>query len=91
MKSQAIALKWHPHSEKVPRLTAKGGGRRAEEIIRLAREHGIPIRQDGDLVQVFSMMNPGEAIPPEVHAAVAEILAFIYWSNQQYEEIFGKA
>lgn len=89
-KNQAIALKWNPLTEGVPRLTAKGSGNLAEKIIRLARENGIPIRQDNDLVQVLSLMNTGEGIPPEVHTAVAEILAFIYWSNQQYEEILAK-
>ncbi len=55
-KQQAIALKWNPVSEAIPKLTAKGSGFIADEIIRLAKENGIPIRQDNDLVQVFSLM-----------------------------------
>ena len=87
-KQQAIALQWDPYLDKAPRLTAKGNGVLAEEIIRVARENNIPIREDHDLVQIFSLLDIGESIPPEVHTAIAEILAFIYWSNQQYTEIF---
>jgi len=87
-KQQAVALRWDPYLDKSPKLAAKGSGLLADEIIRVAQENGIPIREDHDLVQIFSLLDIGEAIPPEVHTAIAEILAFIYWSNQQYTEIF---
>ncbi len=86
---KAIALKWDPYLDEAPSMSAKGSGFLADEIIRLARENNIPIREDRDLVQIFSLLDIGAAIPPEVHTAIAEILAFIYWSNQQYGEIFG--
>ena len=90
-KHQAIALKWNPHLDAAPHLAAKGSGFLADEMIRLAQEHNIPIREDKDLVQVFSLLDTGDSIPPEVHTAIAEILAFIYWSNQQYTEIFDQS
>ncbi len=86
--NKAIALHWDPRLDQTPELSAKGSGLIADEIIRLAKENNIPIRQDNDLVQIFSLLDVGESIPPEVHTAIAEILAFIYWSNQQYAEIF---
>jgi len=89
-KNQAIALNWDPHIDAAPSLTAKGSGFLADEIIRLARENNIPIREDRDLVQIFSLLDIGASIPPEVHTAIAEILAFIYWSNQQYSDLFDK-
>ena len=88
-KRQAIALSWDPYLDEAPKLSAKGSGMVADEIIRLAKENGIPIREDKDLVQIFSLMDVGESIPPEVHTVIAEILVFIYWSNQQYTEIFN--
>ncbi|MBL4775638.1 MAG: EscU/YscU/HrcU family type III secretion system export apparatus switch protein [Mariprofundus sp.] len=88
-KNKAIALQWDPHLDQNPELTAKGSGLIADEIIRLAKENNIPIREDNDLVQIFSLLDIGESIPPEVHTAIAEILAFIYWSNQQYADIFN--
>jgi len=88
-QQQVIALNWDPYLDAVPKLTAKGCGPLADEILRLAREHNIPIREDRDLVQIFSQLDIGSSIPAEVHTAIAEILAFIYWSNQQYTDIFA--
>ena len=85
---QAVAIQWYPKRDDLPKLTAKGEGELADEILRLAREHNIPIREDRDLVQVLSLLDVGQSIPAEVHTAVAEILAFIYWTNQQYCEVF---
>ncbi|PIP02308.1 MAG: flagellar biosynthesis protein FlhB [Zetaproteobacteria bacterium CG12_big_fil_rev_8_21_14_0_65_54_13] len=87
-KHQAIALNWNPYLDAAPKITAKGSGLLADEIIRLAREHNIPIREDQDLVQIFSQLDIGASVPAEVHTAIAEILAYIYWSNQQYTDIF---
>jgi len=89
-KNMAIALQWDPHLDLAPELSAKGSGMLADEIIRIAKENNIPIREDSDLVQIFSLMDIGESIPSEVHTAIAEILAFIYWSNQQYADVFGE-
>lgn len=90
MKRKAIALKWDPYLDEAPMLAAKGQGVLADEIIRVAKANGIPIKEDSDLVQIFSLLDVGASIPPEVHTAIAEILAFIYWSNQQYTEIFDR-
>jgi len=87
-RRQAVALKWRPGLEKLPKVSAKGSETLADEIIRIAKAHDIPIREDHDLVQILSLLDIGDAIPPEIHTAIAEILAFIYWSNQQYTEIF---
>ncbi|TLS75303.1 flagellar biosynthesis protein FlhB [Mariprofundus erugo] len=88
-QQQAIALSWDPYLDEAPVMTAKGSGLLADEIIRLAREHHIPIREDRDLLQIFSQLDVGATIPAAAHTAIAEILAYIYWSNQQYAEIFG--
>jgi len=85
---QAIALNWNPHIDAVPSVSATGSGTLADEIIRIAKENNIPIREDRDLVQILSLLDIGEAIPAEVHTAIAEILAFIYWTNQKHTEVF---
>ncbi len=87
---QAVALQWNPSQDDVPKVTAAGTGALADKILHLAKENNIPIREDKDLVQILSLLNVGEGIPPEIHTAIAEILVFIYWSNQQYEEIFNQ-
>jgi flagellar biosynthesis protein len=78
---RAIALKYTPAHDRAPKVTAKGSGEVAEKIIRLAREHGVPIREDPALVEVLSHLDFDAEIPPSVYAVVAEILTFIYAMN----------
>jgi len=81
---EAVALAYDPGEGGLPRVTAKGRGELARELIRLAVENNIPIKYDPDLIQVLSTLDIGQAIPEEVYVAVAEILAFIYWVNQNF-------
>jgi flagellar biosynthesis protein len=61
-----------------PTLSAKGTGDFAEEIIALAKEHNIPIREQPDLVNLLAKLKLGEEIPRELYIAVAETIAFAY-------------
>lgn len=78
---KAVALKYEAADHAAPEVVASGRGRIAEQIIALARANGIYIKQDPDLVEVLSRLDIGEAIPPELYAVVAEILAFVYRVN----------
>ncbi len=49
----------------------------AEEILRIACEHDIPLRDDPALAEALAMLNVGEGIPAELFRAVAEVLAFV--------------
>ena len=51
---------------------------RAENIIKLAREHNVPIKEDPDLVALLVQLDLDQEIPPELYKVVAEILAFVY-------------
>jgi flagellar biosynthesis protein len=75
---QAVALRYQPGQDEAPRVAAKGRSLVAEKILELARRHGVPIRQDRNLVQVLSRLDLEQEIPPDVYRAVAEILAFVY-------------
>ena len=78
---KAVALKYKPLEDKAPKVTAKGAGVVAEKIIALAKKHGIPVKDDPDLVEVLSKLDIEAEIPAGVYVAVAEILAFIYSMN----------
>jgi flagellar biosynthesis protein len=78
----AVALRYLQELDEAPRLIAKGRGAIAERILKLARQHGIPIHPDTDLAEVLIHLDLGELIPPELYRAVAEILAHIYRMNQ---------
>jgi len=79
---KAAAIRYEQGVDSAPRLVAKGKGAVADRILEIARRHGIPIRQDRDLVQVLASLDLYQEIPPELYKAVAEILAFIYSLNR---------
>ena len=77
-QNQAVALRYEPRKDRAPKIAAKGRGRVAEEILELALQHNIPIREDKNLLQILSRLDLHQEVPGEVYKAVAEILAFIY-------------
>ena len=64
-----------------PRVAAQGADPVGEEILRLARRHDIPLRQDPALAAALSQLDPGVSVPPELFRAVAEVLAFVHRVN----------
>lgn len=77
----AVALGYDQDKDNAPVVLAKGGGEIASRIIALAKEHGIEIRQDADLLQILKAVDINQEIPIEAFAAVAEILSYIYQQN----------
>jgi len=77
----AIALRYSPETGSAPKIVAKGEGFVAEEILRIARENDIPLRQDPALAGALATLDIGAQIPPELFRAVAEVLAFVYKMN----------
>jgi len=81
----AVALKYDAAIENAPKVIAKGRGLVAEKIIALAREQGIPMREDPDLIQMLTQIDLDQEIPPSLYKIVAELLAFVYRLNQSYQ------
>ena len=75
---QELAVALHYDGEGAPRVTAKGRGPVAEQILTLAREHNVPIQQQPDLVRLLSQVDLGEEIPEALYVAVAEVIAFAF-------------
>jgi len=73
---RAIALQYD--GENAPIVTATGEGAIAEEIIRIAREHGVPLREDIMLAALLSELELGEEIPPLLYRVIAEVIAYTY-------------
>ncbi len=73
-----LAVALHYDGEGAPRVTAKGRGHVAEQILALAREHNVPIQQQPDLVRLLSKVDLGEEIPEALYVAVAEVIAFAF-------------
>lgn len=80
---RAIALRYERDGEAAPSLVAKGRGELAGRILELAERHGIPVRRDRDLLQLLSVCDLGDEIPPDLFGAVAELLAHFYRLNEE--------
>ena len=61
-----------------PRVVAKGQGAVAQEIIRRARESGVPIHRSSELVAALTQFDLDQSIAPALYVAVAEVLAWAY-------------
>jgi flagellar biosynthesis protein len=72
----ATALQYE--GKNAPTVTAKGHGEVADEIITLARQHGILVHQDDELSKLLSQLELGEQIPPQLYLVIAELIAFSY-------------
>ncbi len=72
----AVALQYD--GESAPKVTAKGAGDIAEQILAIAREHDVPLQDNPELVKVLSKIELGEQIPEALYLAVAEVIAFAY-------------
>ncbi|QSA98834.1 EscU/YscU/HrcU family type III secretion system export apparatus switch protein [Methylococcus sp. EFPC2] len=81
-----IAVALHYDGTHAPRVTAKGTGDVAEQIIRLAREHAIPLHPDPALIKVLANVPLGDEIPRELYLAVAEVIAFAYLLSGKHPE-----
>ncbi|MCC6729691.1 MAG: EscU/YscU/HrcU family type III secretion system export apparatus switch protein [Chthonomonadales bacterium] len=77
----AAALRYRPGDGAAPRLVARGRGSTARQILARARACGVPIRRDEAMVELLDAVELGEQIPPELYAAAAEILAWVYRLN----------
>jgi len=80
----AVALRYHPQApylDAAPRLVAKGEGLLADRILKLAREHGIPVERDPDLLAALAPLQVDRVLPPELFKAVAIMLAALYRAN----------
>lgn len=81
-KPVAVALKYEGKTELAPRVTAKGRGAIAEQIVETARSQGVEVHEDAELAQLLVTLDIDSFIPVEAFAAVAEILGYVYRKNR---------
>jgi len=78
---RAVALKYERQKEPAPRIVAKGKGFIAEQIINIAKENDVTVKEDAALVDILSTLEVDALIPLEAYSAVAEILSYVYRAN----------
>jgi len=72
----AVALYYD--GTQAPRVTAKGSEAVAEEIIALARAHGVPLFENRELAGLLSTLELDDSIPEVLYRCIAQIIAFVY-------------
>lgn len=77
----AVAITAHEDGQKIPRISAAGRGKVAEQILDLAFANGIKVREDSALAEMLAKIELDSPIPSETFLAVAEILSYVYRAN----------
>ncbi|EEG78723.1 EscU/YscU/HrcU family type III secretion system export apparatus switch protein [Dethiobacter alkaliphilus] len=72
---KAVALQYQEEKDDAPRVVARGAGKIAEQILLLAQEHGVPVKQSKVLAETLSLVEPGDEIPEGLYLAVAQIMS----------------
>lgn len=86
---KAVAILYNRGQSDAPQVVASGRGEVAARIIATARESGVHILEDADLVELLARVPVGEEIPMELYQAIAEVLAFVYRVNGRFRSETG--
>ncbi|MGA7857496.1 MAG: EscU/YscU/HrcU family type III secretion system export apparatus switch protein [Terracidiphilus sp.] len=82
----AVALSFDFGTMDAPKVLAKGRNLLAEEIKAEARWAGVPIIENPPLARsIYRFVEVGHAIPVDLYAAVAAILAYLYRQRVEAE------
>jgi len=82
----AVALGFDFGTMEAPKVLAKGRNLLAEEIKAEARWAGVPVIENPQLARsLYRAVEVGQAIPVDLYAAVAAILAYLYRQRVEQE------
>jgi flagellar biosynthesis protein len=73
---RAVALAYD--GTHAPTVTAEGEGDLAEQIIAIARAHGVPLFENPPLLALLKEVGLGEEIPETLYLCIAQVIAFAY-------------
>ncbi|MFU8691511.1 EscU/YscU/HrcU family type III secretion system export apparatus switch protein [Rossellomorea sp. FS2] len=73
----AAVIRYDETDGGTPSVIAQGTGVLAERIIELARQHGVQMQEDEQLVQHLLDLDLGDNIPPQLYSVIAEVLLLI--------------
>lgn len=80
-RQTAVALSEGIKKGYLPSIKATGKGYIAEQILKIAYEKGIKVRQDSALAEMLASFDVNSPIPSEAFTAIAEILSYLYRAN----------
>jgi type III secretion system FlhB-like substrate exporter len=74
--NKAISIKY---DDNAPFIAAKGESKYADEIVEMAKELGIYVHKDPQLMKHLENLKEGENIPRPLFVVIAEIIAYSYY------------
>ncbi|WP_425387211.1 EscU/YscU/HrcU family type III secretion system export apparatus switch protein [Alteribacter aurantiacus] len=80
----AAVIQYDESNDGAPSVVAQGRGDVASQIIEVAKQHGIPMEEDANLLANLLDLDLGEQIPPQLYSVMAEILLLIEEIDQTY-------
>ena len=83
----AVALVYDGHN--APSVVAKGHEEQAQQILELARAAGVPEYPHPELARALAQIPTGDAVPPALYRAVAQVIAFAYLAVGKLPEGFA--
>jgi flagellar biosynthesis protein len=80
-RATAVAINFDPETGDLPRIAAAGRGKLAEQILQIAFDQGIKVREDSALAEMLAQVELDSPIPSEAFLSVAEVLSYVYRAN----------
>ena len=77
-KLKAVAIKYDVEKGRAPKIVASGKGLIAQEILKLAEDHSVPLYEDVTMANLLSKLDLDTEVPPALFSMVSEVLAFVY-------------
>lgn len=87
----AVGIKYQQDEQKAPQVIAKGFGELAEEIVALAKQHGVLIHEDPYLSEFLTQLDLGQEIPDQLYHVIAELIAFSYVLQGRFPDSWAKS
>ncbi|MFM2485125.1 EscU/YscU/HrcU family type III secretion system export apparatus switch protein [Celerinatantimonas yamalensis] len=80
----AVALRYD--GKDAPKVVSKGYNELADEIIAAAKEAGIMIYEDQQLLAILEQLSLDEQIPEVLYVIIAELISFSYLLQGKFPE-----
>ncbi|MCR2822354.1 EscU/YscU/HrcU family type III secretion system export apparatus switch protein [Lederbergia panacisoli] len=80
----AAVIRYDEAEGNAPQVVAHGTGGVAVKIMELAKEHGIMMQEDANLVGHLLDIDLGDNVPPQLYSVIAEILLLLEEMDRNY-------
>lgn len=87
---EAVGISYDEEKRTTPVISSKGEGAMADAIVDMAKELGIYVHQDQQLLNQLKCLKEGEEIPRELFEVIAQILAFSYLLQGKTPEFYTR-